>query len=251
MSLKAIIWVMEEAPVESHTELVVLYALADRASDDGTAAWPSQDWIAHRARCSTRTVRRSLTSMEKRGVIRRGNQALTSHLGSGRRPTVWDLNMDAKRTNQVSGHPVRPTKADTGDTQSGHTGQPKRTERVTKVDTAMSYEPSLTTHEPSKNHRGARKEKTQPSERGTRLPENWQPPIETNNNLGKKYPHVDLDEELEIFRDYWAAKTGKDAVKRDWVATWRNWVRRTSKWGSAQSGKTTQAENEEIWSIEI
>lgn len=151
MSLKAIIWVMEEAPVESHTELVVLYALADRAHDDGTAAWPSQEWTAERARCSTRTVRRALTAMEKRGVIRRGNQALTSHLGSGRRPTVWDLNMGAKRTDQVSGHSVRPTKADTGDTQSGHAGQPKRTERVTKVDTAMSYEPSGTVREPSRN----------------------------------------------------------------------------------------------------
>lgn len=28
------------------------------------------------------------------------------------------------------------------------------------------------------------------------------------------------------FRDYWNAKTGKDATKHDWQATWRNWVRR-------------------------
>lgn len=151
MSLKAMIWVMEDAPVESHTELVVLYALADRAHDDGTAAWPSQDWIAERARCSTRTVRRALTSMEKRGLIQRGNQVLTSHLGSGRRPTVWDLSMNLKRTDRVSGQAVRSSKADTGDTQSGHVGQPKRTDRVIKVDTAMSYEPSGTVQEPSRN----------------------------------------------------------------------------------------------------
>lgn len=27
------------------------------------------------------------------------------------------------------------------------------------------------------------------------------------------------------FRDHWAAKPGKDGVKLDWLATWRNWVR--------------------------
>jgi len=29
----------------------------------------------------------------------------------------------------------------------------------------------------------------------------------------------------ERFRDYWQAKPGKDGVKLDWLATWRNWVR--------------------------
>ena len=32
MSLKAMIWVMEDAPVENHAELAILYALADRAN---------------------------------------------------------------------------------------------------------------------------------------------------------------------------------------------------------------------------
>lgn len=33
--------------------------------------------------------------------------------------------------------------------------------------------------------------------------------------------HVEADK----FRDYWVAKTGKDATKHDWLATWRNWCR--------------------------
>jgi uncharacterized protein YdaU (DUF1376 family) len=28
------------------------------------------------------------------------------------------------------------------------------------------------------------------------------------------------------FRDYWIAKAGRDGTKLDWLATWRNWVRR-------------------------
>lgn len=33
-------------------------------------------------------------------------------------------------------------------------------------------------------------------------------------------------EQAERFRDYWAAKPGKDAAKLDWQATWRNWCRK-------------------------
>lgn len=33
------------------------------------------------------------------------------------------------------------------------------------------------------------------------------------------------DSEGLRFRDYWVAKPGREAVKMDWLATWRNWVR--------------------------
>jgi len=33
--------------------------------------------------------------------------------------------------------------------------------------------------------------------------------------------------QAERFADYWHAKTGKDASKADWEATWRNWIRDT------------------------
>jgi hypothetical protein len=34
-----------------------------------------------------------------------------------------------------------------------------------------------------------------------------------------------VDEEWDKFSDHWAAKSGKDATKQDWFATWRNWCR--------------------------
>jgi hypothetical protein len=40
------------------------------------------------------------------------------------------------------------------------------------------------------------------------------------------------------FRDYWLAKSGRDAVKSDWHATWRNWVRRENE---ARSGTHARA----------
>jgi hypothetical protein len=37
-------------------------------------------------------------------------------------------------------------------------------------------------------------------------------------------PNVDGQRETVKFINYWQAKSGKDAVKVDWVATWRNWM---------------------------
>lgn len=44
----------------------------------------------------------------------------------------------------------------------------------------------------------------------------------------------------ENFRDYWIAKSGKDAVKRDWKATWRMWVRRESDQAAARAASTAR-----------
>lgn len=146
MSLKAMLWVMEEAPVENQGELVVLYALADRADDRGCGAFPSQEWIATRARCSVRTVRRKLQALEESRVIRRGDQDLVSHYRADRRPTVWDINIH-DRTHGPGGHDGR---ADSYDTTGGQFGSNDRTNRVERPDTSVLQ--TVHNHpEPSKN----------------------------------------------------------------------------------------------------
>ena len=45
-----------------------------------------------------------------------------------------------------------------------------------------------------------------------------------------KAPTVDIDREHESFVDYWRAHGTKMA---DWVATWRNWMRRAPQMGGA------------------
>ncbi len=39
-------------------------------------------------------------------------------------------------------------------------------------------------------------------------------------------PGMDIDRITEGFIDYWASVPGQKALKTDWVATWRNWMRR-------------------------
>ena len=41
----------------------------------------------------------------------------------------------------------------------------------------------------------------------------------------KERPDLSAKHVFEQFKDYWCAKPGKDGVKLDWQATWRNWVR--------------------------
>ncbi|MCR2051469.1 hypothetical protein NSA19_01075 [Actinomyces bowdenii] len=64
------------------------------------------------------------------------------------------------------------------------------------------------------------------SKRGTRLPTDWQPTPELRQWAIDNRPDLDVDAETEIFRDYWISKTGAQATKADWKATYRNWIRR-------------------------
>lgn len=62
--------------------------------------------------------------------------------------------------------------------------------------------------------------------KGARLPEDWTLPAEWRNWALAQRPDLNPDKVAEEFKDYWIAKTGQNATKLNWHATWRNWVRR-------------------------
>lgn len=67
--------------------------------------------------------------------------------------------------------------------------------------------------------------------RGTRLSRDWQLPKRWGN-WAIEYTHQSPDwvrDTAAKFKDHWISKSGKDATKLDWEATWRNWVRGTKK----------------------
>ena len=208
MSLKAIIWVMEDAPVENHGELAVLYALADRANDDGTAAYPSQEWVSYRARCTDRTVRNHLKNLEGREVIRRGDQSLVSHFPVNRRPIVWDLNYRAVRPENwcpenISGRKIGAVRPENPDTLTGKSEQLGRK----PVSDKPSYKPS---YKPSNN-------------RPWEALRNWTPTDEQRRKLEEKHGGKDIEVELEKFRDWHIEKKSK---YKDWNRAFDNWLKR-------------------------
>lgn len=69
---------------------------------------------------------------------------------------------------------------------------------------------------------------TTPDPRGTRLPAGWIPPEAVRRSMLDRYPGRSAQWWLDLtdaFTDYWKGAPGQRGVKRDWDATWRNWVR--------------------------
>jgi uncharacterized protein YdaU (DUF1376 family) len=63
-------------------------------------------------------------------------------------------------------------------------------------------------------------------ERGSRLSDDWVLPKEWGEwAVAQGWSETAIRLEADKFRDFWISKAGKDAVKLDWLATWRNWVR--------------------------
>lgn len=79
-----------------------------------------------------------------------------------------------------------------------------------------------------------------PSKKGTRIPEDWTLTDDlTADATAAGVPVGAVPTEAAKFRDYWTAKAGKDGVKLDWRATWRNWCRNAAErtYRSAKSGR--------------
>jgi uncharacterized protein YdaU (DUF1376 family) len=67
---------------------------------------------------------------------------------------------------------------------------------------------------------------------GCRLADDWKPTKEYWEAAILIKPDLTREWFSEIahgFKDYWIAKTGKDATKANWLATWRNWLRNEVK----------------------
>lgn len=107
MSLRAMLWALNDAPVDDAQTVLVLIGLADNANDDGTGSWPAVSTLAQRARCHPRTVQRHLQALKAAHLIREGNQALVAGYRPDRRPVVYDLNLARVRGDSVSPRTVR------------------------------------------------------------------------------------------------------------------------------------------------
>ena len=100
MSNIALSWAFKCHVGNASAKAVLVY-LADRADDDGTAAYPKIATIVNVTELSERTVRAALKTLQERGFIRRGDQRY-ARLGKGGRnrlpqycQVVWDLAVES------------------------------------------------------------------------------------------------------------------------------------------------------------
>lgn len=91
-----------------------------------------------------------------------------------------------------------------------------------------SDEPSLFNDKPEKP-------KTQ-RQRGTRLPADFTPTPQMVAWARENTPDADGRYETSQFVDYWSSRGGAIAVKVDWVAAWRQWMRKAQKDAASRAG---------------
>jgi len=102
-------------------------------------------------------------------------------------------------------------------------GRPKKTQSVIsglpdQSQNNPNHKPLTTNHKPIEEK----------SQRGSRLANDWVLPNEWKYWANKERPDLNALKVADQFKDFWCAKPGKDGVKLDWAATWRNWVRSTN-----------------------
>ncbi|MFI5839432.1 hypothetical protein ACIA8K_06930 [Catenuloplanes sp. NPDC051500] len=71
--------------------------------------------------------------------------------------------------------------------------------------------------------------------RATRIPDDFAVTDEMKAWFAEHCPGVNGQQETAKFLDYWTAKSGRDATKTDWIATWRLWMRRAAEGGTGRT----------------
>jgi hypothetical protein len=244
-------WEVEKAAWDSDLEpparLLVL-ALA-RKSDNDTAIvppehTPSLTTLMAMTGLSRSAVAEWLNALEDAGWVKRVRPPRDSRVerttyvllpgspSAQRRPR--------KPSSPQGGLPTEDSVSGFGSPQGGlvrqedHSSSPPRGLGVVRQEDAGSppggLAPISTYQEPFQE------QKTSPRTRGTRIPDDFSATAEMIAWARKHTPHVGA-RETEEFIDYWQAAPGQRGVKANWLATWRNWMRREQKRIEEQRGR--------------
>lgn len=84
---------------------------------------------------------------------------------------------------------------------------------------------------------------TKKSESASRIPEPFILTRAMRDWAAAEVPGLDVDATTRQFVDYWRASSVKTAIKRDWVAAWRYWLRKDSS--GVVSGRPVKVTPEE------
>lgn len=167
--------------------------------------------IAGLFRCSTRKARALVEALVARGKVRiEGGQIVNDR-------AISDL---------VHRGFVSISRAEVG-AKGGRTRAENARKALENKETPQAI--ASTREEKSREEESKEKTEGKPSvqKKASRLPEDWTAPTDWLAwAVAEGLAQAAAEREAERFRDYWRAKSGKDATKADWLATWRNWVRK-------------------------
>jgi Helix-turn-helix domain len=211
----------------------VLLSLAERA-DESWSCYPGMTDISTRTELSYSTVKRQISELEKNGWISHRRLRRADGTAGVYR---YKLNFHALK-NAAAELPEPVENPEDFENQPGLTVSPRSSNQGSqcpRLGLTVSHprahsEPA----EPSTN----RQVNLIPSEaiassgetRARRIPNGWAPSSEDSAFAIENGLTADrIKYEAAKFRDYFSAASGKSAAKKDWSATWRNWVRRATE----------------------
>lgn len=249
MSLQAMQWAMSKAPIKRNASQcrnrLVLLALADRYNDDTGVCWPSIKTISSDIGVSVQTVHKAISDLESAGLITRGNPHWVAHIRADRRPTVWTLNLEmVKPTEKIEPDNHVDEALSRGkdvvtpsDSRGKDVLKPRGKDVLTNgVKTCLhkpkenpKSEPKDLFTQPEVENENAQPPKKKKRSTATRLPDGWMPDEKVIAQMREECPAVNLEFEHRKFTDYWVALPDSRARKKDWNATWRNWIRNASQ----------------------
>ena len=257
MSVQAIAWALENAPIPNVTPtgmptapalVAVLVGLANHAGADGRNAYPSISTLSRYARLSDRQTKRALAALAELGVIELGNQAIAAAdiKRADRRPTVYNLNVSL--THGVSAPSPRDANGVTGETERGDRrdlhgvtapspepkdkpkDEPKDPDSDEPDQIAAGIDPELALL-PAGVPVGNGVAKTRRRKPKTPIPADWLPTDKHQESAHKRSLH--LHNEAEKFRGHALAN---DRRQSDWDAAFGNWLISAEEFASRRGG---------------
>ena len=252
MSIKAINYVKDQARAGGFAQAVLLFLAFCHNADTGQCN-PSRETIreffhSENAPCSLRRVERALKELREGGYIRSVKRACKSGLLN------WYEIVGLEDGGNVQNvHGVAYKTYVTGSVQNvGGIRNKKRKEREEYADAPLVLD-SVSHNEATPNVVTGNDVTPKPeNKKGSRITFT-ELTDELREQAIKVRPDLSPDQiafEFDCFLDYWRAKAGAGAVKRDWPATWRNWIRRSNQFG-ANGGRrpVTQAQASEEFKL--
>ena len=247
MSVKAVNYVKDQARAGGFAQAVLLF-LADCHNSDSGQCNPSRETIreffsSEDEPCSMHRIERALKELRDKGFIRsvkrpcksgvlnwyeiaglaaEGNPQNGGNVQNGGNPQNMGgvaHKMCARGSSQnVSRNSNRNSKEQEGDADAPLVlDSVSHNEATPNVVTGNDVTPK-----PEKEKKGSRITFTELTP-------------ELREQAIKVRPDLSPDQiafEFDCFLDYWRAKAGAGAVKRDWPATWRNWIRRSNQFAA-------------------
>lgn len=231
-------WVWEHSRSKLSARLVLL-AIADHANGDGLDAYPSTTQLMRKTGLSERGVQKAIAELVELGEL-----LVTTGGGRGKtnRYRVLMVERPAEDANPAEDapfaeeNPAQETPYSENPAQETPYSTPETphnaTENPAKFAPGTKREPRATVkHSPSGSAAPART-------RGTRVPADFAITDEMRDwavgeaaKATQQQPSPEtfpdwLEGHTERFRDHWTADSTPRSVKRDWVAAWRNWIRK-------------------------